>query len=61
MTIWCEQQSNRYSMNITNGTAYAMTGSTLPHNDIALNLNTHLRSLLRSRWNTPVYGARIHG
>jgi Uma2 family endonuclease len=44
---WEEQQPLKYEY--LNGEAYAMTGGTLPHNDIAVNLTTVLKAHLRSR------------
>jgi Uma2 family endonuclease len=44
---WESQQDIRYEY--VNGEVFAMTGSTIPHNDIALNLYTVLRPHLRSR------------
>ena len=44
---WEPQQDVRYEY--VNGEVFAMTGGTIPHNDIALNLYTALRPHLRSR------------
>src|ERR687886_1838932 len=44
---WEPQQDLRYEY--VNGEVFAMTGGTIPHNDIALNLYTALRPHLRSR------------
>ncbi len=44
---WESQQDIRYEY--VNGEVFAMTGGTIPHNDIALNLYTALRPHLRSR------------
>ncbi len=44
---WESQQETRYEY--VNATIYAMTGGTIPHNDIALSLYTVLRPHLRSR------------
>lgn len=44
---WEPQQEIRHEY--INGELLAMTGGTIPHNDIALNLYTALRSHLRSR------------
>ena len=44
---WEPQQDIRYEY--VNGEIFAMTGSTIPHNDIALNLYTALRPHLHSR------------
>jgi Uma2 family endonuclease len=44
---WELQQDLRYEY--VNGEVFAMTGGTIPHNDIALNLYTALRPHLRSR------------
>ncbi|MEQ9550535.1 MAG: Uma2 family endonuclease [Coleofasciculus sp. G3-WIS-01] len=44
---WESQQEIRYEY--VKGEAFAMTGGTIPHNDIALNLYTALRPHLRSR------------
>jgi len=44
---WELQQDIRYEY--VNGEVFAMTGGTIPHNDIALNLYTALRPHLRSR------------
>jgi Uma2 family endonuclease len=44
---WEAQQPLRHEY--LNGLAYAMTGGTVPHNDIALNLATALRPYLRSK------------
>jgi Uma2 family endonuclease len=44
---WEPQQDVRYEY--VNGKVFAMTGGTIPHNDIALNLYTALRPHLRSR------------
>lgn len=44
---WEPQQDIRYEY--VNGEVFAMTGGTIPHNDIALNLYTALRPHLRSR------------
>jgi Uma2 family endonuclease len=44
---WEAQQDCRYEY--VNGEVFAMTGGTIPHNDIALNLYTALRPHLRSR------------
>lgn len=38
-----------YKYEYLNGEAYAMTGGTLPHNDIAVNLTTLLKSHLRGK------------
>ncbi len=44
---WEPQQEIRHEF--VNGELFAMTGGTIPHNDIALNLYTALRPHLRSR------------
>jgi Uma2 family endonuclease len=44
---WEAQQEVRHEY--LNGEVYAMTGGTLPHNDIALNLYSSLRTHIRSR------------
>jgi len=44
---WEPQQNLRYEY--VNGEVFAMGGGTIPHNDIALNLYTALRPLMRSR------------
>ncbi|KZL50900.1 MULTISPECIES: Uma2 family endonuclease [Cyanophyceae] len=44
---WEPQQDIRYEY--VNGKIFAMTGGTIPHNDIALNLYTALRPHLRSK------------
>lgn len=44
---WEPQQNLRYEY--VNGEVFAMTGGTIPHNDIALNLYTALRPHLRAR------------
>ena len=44
---WEAQQEVRYEY--VNGEVFAMTGSTIPHNDIALNFYTALRPHLRCR------------
>jgi Uma2 family endonuclease len=44
---WEPQQDVRYEY--VNGEVFAMTGGTIPHNDIALNLYTALRPHVRSR------------
>lgn len=44
---WEPQQDVRYEY--VNGEVFAMTGGTIPHNDIVLNLYTALRPHLRSR------------
>ncbi|MDF5721179.1 MAG: Uma2 family endonuclease [Rhizonema sp. PD37] len=44
---WEPQQDVRYEY--VNGEVFAMTGGTIPHNDIALNLYAALRPHLRSR------------
>jgi Uma2 family endonuclease len=44
---WESQQEIRYEY--VKGEVFAMTGGTIPHNDIALNLYTALRPHLRSR------------
>ncbi len=44
---WEPQQEIRYEY--VNGEIFAMTGGTIPHNDIALNLYTALRPHLHSR------------
>ncbi|MEM9925156.1 MAG: Uma2 family endonuclease [Cyanobacteria bacterium P01_D01_bin.50] len=44
---WEPQQETRYEY--VNGEIFAMTGGTIPHNDIALNLYTCLRPHLRPR------------
>lgn len=44
---WEPQQDIRYEY--INGEVFAMTGGTIPHNDIALNLYTALRPHLHSR------------
>jgi Uma2 family endonuclease len=44
---WEAKQDCRYEY--VNGEVFAMTGGTIPHNDIALNLYTALRPHLRSR------------
>ena len=45
--IWEPQQDVRYEY--VNGEVFAMTGGTIPHNDIALNLYSALRPHLRPR------------
>jgi Uma2 family endonuclease len=45
--LWEEQQSCRYEY--LNGAAYAMTGGTLPHNDLAVNLTTLLKIHLKGK------------
>jgi len=42
---WEAQQPLKYEY--VQGRAYAMTGGTLPHNDIAVNLTTALKPFLR--------------
>ena len=42
---WEERQEFKYEY--LNGEVYAMTGGTIPHNDIAVNLTTTLKSQLR--------------
>ncbi|GAB1538993.1 Uma2 family endonuclease [Scytonema sp. NUACC21] len=42
---WEERQDMKYEY--VNGEVFAMTGGTIPHNDIALNLATALKSYLR--------------
>ncbi|MDY6784768.1 MAG: Uma2 family endonuclease [Cyanobacteriota bacterium] len=44
---WEEQQPIRYEY--LNGEVYAMTGGTIPHNDIALNLASALKNHLRGK------------
>lgn len=44
---WEEQQSLKYEY--LNGEAYAMTGGTLAHNDIAVNLTTAFKNHLRGK------------
>ncbi|BAY90757.1 MULTISPECIES: Uma2 family endonuclease [unclassified Tolypothrix] len=44
---WESQQDLRYEY--VNGEVFAMTGGTIPHNDIALNFYTALRPHLRAR------------
>ncbi|MBW4658498.1 MAG: Uma2 family endonuclease [Drouetiella hepatica Uher 2000/2452] len=44
---WEEQQAFRHEY--LHGEAYAMTGGTLPHNDLAVNLTTLLKSYLKGR------------
>ncbi|NJR16808.1 MAG: Uma2 family endonuclease [Calothrix sp. CSU_2_0] len=44
---WEPEQDVRYEY--VNGEVFAMTGGTIPHNDVALNLYTALRPHLRSR------------
>ncbi|MBW4420163.1 MAG: Uma2 family endonuclease [Myxacorys californica WJT36-NPBG1] len=44
---WEAQQPIKYEY--INGEAYAMTGGTLPHNDIAVNLTTLLKAHLRGK------------
>ena len=44
---WEPQQEIRYEY--LNGEVFAMTGGTIPHNDIALNFYTALRSHLRAK------------
>lgn len=44
---WELRQELRYEF--VNGTVYAMTGGTLPHNDIAINLLTALRTPVRNQ------------
>jgi Uma2 family endonuclease len=44
---WEPRQEVRYEY--VNGELFAMTGGTIPHNDIALNLYTALRSLVKAR------------
>ncbi|MCC5639663.1 Uma2 family endonuclease [Nostoc sp. CHAB 5844] len=45
--VWEPQQELRYEY--VNGEVFAMTGGTIPHNDIALNFYTALRPHLRAR------------
>ncbi|AFY44667.1 Uma2 family endonuclease [Nostoc sp. PCC 7107] len=45
--VWELQQELRYEY--VNGEVFAMTGGTIPHNDIALNFYTALRPHLRAR------------
>jgi Uma2 family endonuclease len=45
--VWESQQDIRYEY--VNGEVFAMTGGTIPHNDIALNLYRALYAHLRSR------------
>jgi Uma2 family endonuclease len=44
---WEERQEFKYEY--LNGEVYAMTGGTIPHNDIAVNLTTTLKNQLRGR------------
>ena len=44
---WEEQQPIKYEY--VNGEVYAMTGGTIPHNDIALNLASALKNHLRGK------------
>lgn len=44
---WEEQQAFRHEY--LHGEVYAMTGGTLPHNDLAVNLTTLLKSYLKGR------------
>ncbi|MFM7579653.1 MAG: Uma2 family endonuclease, partial [Microcystaceae cyanobacterium] len=44
---WEPQQNTRYEY--VNGEVYAMTGGTVPHNDIAINLLTLLLPSVRSQ------------
>jgi Uma2 family endonuclease len=44
---WESQQENRHEY--LNGEAYAMTGGTLPHNTIAINLTALLKNPVRNR------------
>lgn len=44
---WEEQQPIKYEY--INGEVYAMTGGTIPHNDITLNLAAALKSHLRGK------------
>lgn len=44
---WEEQQPIKYEY--INGEAFAMTGGTIPHNDIAVNLTTALKNHLRGK------------
>ncbi len=45
--VWEPQQELRYEY--VNGEVFAMTGGTIPHNDIALNFYTALRPHIRAR------------
>ena len=44
---WEEQQPIKYEY--MNGQVFAMTGRTIPHNDIALNLASALKNYLRGK------------
>jgi Uma2 family endonuclease len=44
---WEERQEFKHEY--VNGEVYAMTGGTIPHNDIAVNLTTFLRNCLRGK------------
>ncbi|NEO28041.1 MAG: Uma2 family endonuclease, partial [Kamptonema sp. SIO4C4] len=44
---WEEEQPLKYEY--MNGEVYAMTGGTIPHNDLAVNLTTLLKNHLRGR------------
>lgn len=44
---WEEQQPVKYEY--INGEVFAMTGGTIPHNDIALNLASNLKNYLRGK------------
>ncbi|WP_420485330.1 Uma2 family endonuclease [Iningainema tapete] len=44
---WEEQQPVKYEY--INGEVFAMTGGTIPHNDIALNLASALKNHLRGK------------
>jgi len=45
--VWESQQDLRYEF--VDSTVFAMTGGTLPHNDIAINLLTALRPVVRAQ------------
>ena len=44
---WEERQDIKYEY--VNGEVFAMTGGTIPHNDIAVNLTTALKNHLRGK------------
>lgn len=44
---WEEKQSTKYEY--INGEVFAMTGGTIPHNDLAVNLTTALKNHLRGK------------
>lgn len=44
---WEEQQPIKYEY--INGEVFAMTGGTIPHNDIAINLTSALKNHLRGK------------